>query len=151
MKDEHDDRDPERDPALAELLIQAYGDEPLGELQAEALRRRVRVRAAAVIAEAPDAFSEANDLARVAGRPSLASPGRTRRLYWAAPALLAATIAGVLLVGRHRADPGAPPAGTVGFATAEQALTANVSDADFARTLTRADDPAALLRMAVAD
>ena len=46
---------------------------------------------------------------------------------------------------------GAQPAvQAVGFASAEQALATDMSDAEFARAVTREDNPAALLAIAVA-
>ena len=58
----------------------------------------------------------------------------------------------VLLVesrGREQAPAPTSAATAVGFTSAEQALSADVSDAEFVRVVTREDDPAALLAIAV--
>ncbi len=146
-------REPERDPALATALREAYADVPLGAERAQALRARIRALAEtrpATAQSAPTAAPGVVDVPLAASAHGL----RFRRPIWAVPALLAATITAVLLLqrgGRAPAPvPAVSPAAAVGFSSAEQALSADVSDAEFARVVTREDDPAALLSIAVA-
>lgn len=156
MRREIEEREPERDPELAAALLDVYAGAPVADDRADLLRRRIRQRAETWAATASAPAGAANEM-----RFPVALP-RARRSYlalphrrvWAVPALLAAMVAGVLLVAprlRQAVSTGAQPTGqAVGFASAEQALTTDMSDAEFARALTRQDDPAALLAIAVA-
>ncbi len=153
MRPDIEMREPERDAALAAALRETYADAPLGTERAQALRARIRAQAA-LRAGAQHSVSAAQ--LRSVNRPARASARRLRfpRSLWAVPALLAATLAAVLLVQRRERVPvsgsaGPPAAAAVGFSSAEQALSADVSDAEFARVVTREDDPAALLALAV--
>ena len=157
MRREIEEREPARDPVLAAALRAAYADAPLAPARAAVLRRRIRARAQALPPEAVGAAAPTPDVPALGTRPLPARPrlpaglGLRSRIW--VPALLAAALAGVLLVGRERRQRTvpAPPAAiqAVGFASAEQALTANLSDTDFARVVTLEDDPAALLELAV--
>ncbi len=154
MKSDIEEREPVRDPALAAALREAYADEPLGPERAAALRRAIRQRAETVVAAQSD-----HPVAQPEPARRMLSPRSRRwtgllRPAWSVPVLLAATLATVLLVSRDRhpptaPQPPAPPA--AGVASAEQALSADVSDAEFARLVTQEDDPAALLAIAVGD
>ncbi len=158
MRGDIEAREPERDPALAAALGEAYATEPLGPERAAALRARIRERAQALRAE-PDRATVQLPWRRAPRRARRSLWLGFRRPAWAMPALLAATIAAVLLFGRRDRGPGpvapaqapaVPSASrTVGFSSAEQALSADVSDAEFARVLTGEEDPAALLAIAV--
>ncbi len=151
MRGDIEMREPERDPVLAAALREAYADAPLAAERAQALRSRIRAQAETL---APPAHATAREQRPLGHAAEPVSTARLhfRRPVWAVPALLAATLAAVLLVHRHERGPAplplAPPA-AVGFGSAEQALSADVSDAEFARVVTREDDPAALLAIAV--
>ncbi len=151
MRREIEEREPERDPALAAALLQAYADAPVPPQRLEALRARIRERAETLSAVAPARSPQPAHRPAWSGRARPLAPA-VRRLVWAAPALLAATVTGVLLLGRG-GRPGAPvspaPIPGVGYATPEQALTSTVSDAEFARTVADGSNPAALLAVAV--
>ena len=160
MTREIEEREPARDVVLAAALRKAYADAPIGAERLDALRRRIAEQARALQAERRDAPAPADvtgviDSTRLSAsaRPS-SSPAWGRRA-WAGPVLLAATLAGVLLVSREvreRSSPIPSPAlQAVGFTTPEQALSADLSDAEFARVVTRENDPAALLAIAVED
>ncbi len=153
MRGDIEMREPERDPVLAAALREAYADAPLDAERAQALRSRIRAQAETL---APAAHATTLDQRRLVGaaEPVYTARPHFRRPIWAVPALLAATLAAVLLVHRRERGPvplpAAPPAAAaVGFGSAEQALSADVSDAEFARVVTREDDPAALLAIAV--
>ncbi len=141
--------EPERDPVLAEALRPLYPEATLAPEALQALRARIRAAASEPGREEPSTR-----------RWRRAADQVWRRRRYALPALLAATLAGILLVREFagpRPNPVVPAPSTaaavaqgVGFASAEQALEAPLSDADFARVLTRENDPAALLAIAVA-
>ncbi len=172
--------EPERDPELEEALRAAYPEATLDDAAARAIRARVRdTLAAGPLAPAAPPAAAAPGTALPF---DLAAPGTTlpvdhlapgaavplqaarshRTRSWARPryllpALLAASVAGALLIGREvarRSGTSVPPVSlttqAVGYGSAEQALEANVSDTEFARVVTREDDPAALLAIAVA-
>lgn len=158
MRHEIEEREPERDAVLASVLREAYADAPLDSERAQALRHRIRERAEAL----QDAQSRqlTVEQPQQPKSPHVSGTGprqprwlRFRRPVWAVPALLAATVATVLLVeSRNRQPASSPsplPSAAVGFTSAEQALSADVSDAEFVRVVTREDDPAALLAIAV--
>ncbi len=154
MRREIEEREPERDPALAAALLEAYADPPMPRERLDALRARIRAQAETL---SGPASAPAAPLPRSAasgwwiGRSRPLAPA-ARRLVWATPALLAATVAGILLLGRggRPITPAAPaPIPGVGYSTPEQALTSTVSDAEFARTVADGSDPAALLAIAV--
>lgn len=159
MRREIEEREPERDPELAAALRDVYAGAPVADDRADLLRRRIRQRAetwAAIRTDSTPAGAESKG-----ARFPLAVP-RARRSYlalphrrvWAVPALLAAMVAGILLVAPRLRQAAStrvqPTVRAVGFASAEQALTTDMSDAEFARAVTREDDPAALLAIAVA-
>ena len=144
MRWEIESREPERDPALADALREIPGDAQLSDADFERLRLRIRAGA--------ESIDRSNTYVQ---SPGPATPARRRfpRPVVALPALLAAALAGILLV-RGQGQPPVPPspAPVVQAApTAEQALQVDVSDAEFARLVSGADDPAALLRIAVAE
>ncbi len=154
MRAEIEAHEPERDPALAAALRAAYAEAPLSPERGDALRRRIRERALALGSE-PAAGSTVA-VAEPRRQPRSWKAGRLgagwRRPVWAVPALLAATVAAVLLLdgrGARTPPPPPPPPAAIGFGSAEQALSAELSDAEFARVVTGQDDPAALLALAV--
>lgn len=153
MRRDIEEREPERDPALAAALLEAYADPPVPRERLDTLRARLRESAHALAATsvaAPVAAPGGGLWARIR-MPHPLGPA-ARRFAWATPALLAAAVAGIMLLGRggRPVPPAAPPPiPGVGYGTPEQALTSTASDAEFARTVTDTDNPAALLAIAV--
>lgn len=159
MRREIEEREPERDPELGAALLDVYAASPVAADRADLLRRRIRDRAAALSrggTGSPLGVTASSEMSfpAAAGRVRRSYLARPHRRVWAVPVLLAAMVAGVLLVAprlRETSSTGAQPAvQAVGFASAEQALATDMSDAEFARAVTREDDPAALLAIAVA-
>lgn len=148
----HEDREPARDDVLHGALRDAVGEPPFDDVDTDALRGRIRERAAPELARRrADGPTGVGVDRRVDDR---SDRRRVLRRWLTAVPLAAAAAAAFLLftADEDGADAPATDAGdAAAIVTAEDALLADVPEDELRRRVTGRADPAAWLSMAVAD